>query len=93
MKPIATMKLGPQRTSVCNDDGSWTVTVTPPPWTEFSASTLRLTEQQYHRCLRWLAGEGLIQEMLSDLSDAEREILMTGVNAAEFDEAFRDEDE
>ena len=92
MKPIDMMKLGPQRTSVRAADGIWTVTVTPPPWTTFAASTVRLTPDQHARYLTWLAGDALIQDALPDLSDAEREILITGIDDEQFSAAFGEDE-
>ena len=93
MKPIDMMNLGPQRTSARGADGIWTVTVTPPDWTGFAASTIRLTPDQHARYLAWLDGDVLIQDALPDLSDAEREILITGIDDEEFTATFGDKDQ
>ena len=92
-KPIDIMNMGPQRTSVRGADEVWTVTVTPPPWTEFTASTVRLTDEQHARYQTWMAGDVLIQDALPDLSDAEREILITGIDDEQSSAAFGDKDE
>lgn len=93
MRPIDLLNLGPQRTSVRGADGIWTVTVTPPAWTGFSASSVKLTPDQHRRYLAWLAGEELIQDALPSLTAATREILMSGINDEQFTAAFHDEDE
>jgi hypothetical protein len=72
--------------------GDWLVTVTPPEWTDFPPSSLTLTPGQFHRFNEWLEGGTLIQNALPDLSPAEREILMTGIGAAEWDREFPDDD-
>jgi len=40
----------------------------------------------------WQNGNGLIQEIMPDLTDDEREFIMTGITAEEWDAAFSDED-
>jgi len=39
---------------------------------------------QYTRYLEWRAGNGLIQDQLPELAKDEREVLMTGIGAADF---------
>lgn len=41
----------------------------------------------------WQNGDGLIQNLFPDLTDDEREFLMTGVTREEWDIAFGDEDD
>lgn len=86
------MKIKPiRRQAVAQEDGTWKVTVTPPRFTEFSPSSIILTNDQYCRYLQWQNGGVLIQNILHDLTPAQREILMTGIGPEEFDKAFRDE--
>jgi hypothetical protein len=93
MRTIADkLGIGPQRRSDRGADGIWTVTVTPPGWSGFTASTVRLPPDQHARYLAWLAGDGLIQELLPELTDADREILMTGIDEAQWQAAFGDEE-
>jgi hypothetical protein len=86
------MPFKPKREAVQQKDGSWLLTVTPPAVTGFSPSTIVLTEGQYGRFLQWRMQSSLIQEVLPDLSAAQREILMTGISSEEFDAAFRDDE-
>jgi hypothetical protein len=78
---------GPQRQSKFNNKtGLWTVTVTPPTWTHFSASSIRLTEDQHERYQKWLRDGGLIQNMLPELTDEAWEILISGIGPVEWEE-------
>ena len=92
VKPIDALGLGPKR-EVMKTAVGWRVRVTPPAsWSQFDASTIDLTDDQYQRFLHWLHDGGLIQELLPDLSADEREILMTGINPEQW-ETLRDDDE
>lgn len=46
-----------------------------------------ITEDQLRR---WLNKEGLIQHIMPNISDDEREFIMTGITAEEWDNAFED---
>lgn len=84
---------GPTREAEPLADGTWRVTVTPPPWSGFAASTIILNGDQYRRYLSWMGDGGLmIQTALPDLSEAEREILLTGIGPQEWDAEFADDD-
>ena len=72
--------LGPTRESVPNDDGSWTVKVTPPDWVGGKTVTVRLTADQHKRYKTWISGLVLIQDALPDVSCADRELLMHGLD-------------
>lgn len=53
-----------------------------------------LTQERYDHYLRIKNDRGVfIQNVFPDLSDDEREFIMTGVTAAEWNEAFGDEEE
>lgn len=91
MKPVDMLGLGPKREATQNDAG-WVVKVTPPEWSGFDASSVQLTEDQYIRYLDWNIRGGLIHVCLSDLSAADREILMTGIGDKEF-ERFKEEEQ
>jgi hypothetical protein len=93
MKPIDILSLGPKREAVFRKTlGTWLVTVTPPEWSEFKASAVTLTNDQYTRYLDWNGGGKLIQDCLPDLSPSQREILMSGIGDEEFD-SLRSEDD
>lgn len=83
---------GPKREFEMLPNGNWKVTVTPPSWSGFSASSLELTPDQYRRVGLWNRG-ALIQDALPDLTAAQREILKTGIGPAEWDAAFKEEEE
>lgn len=83
-KPIDMLNMGPTRTER-KDGDKWIVTVTPPSWSGFSESkSVELSQDQYERYLLWRDGPTLIQMVLSDLTSADREILMTGVGPEDF---------
>jgi len=91
MKPIDRLGFGPRREAVFDEAaGMWLVTVTPPSFTEFKPSTISLTEDQYERYRMWHEHGGLIQHMLPELSNAAREILISGINSEEWDNEFGD---
>jgi hypothetical protein len=47
-----------------------------------------LTTDQINRLRQWLQGEGLIQELLNDLSADQRETLLTGIGPGRWNEMF-----
>jgi hypothetical protein len=60
-------------------EGGWEVTITPPAFiAQSKPATVRLTEDQHERMMKWLAG-ALIQDCLPELSSEDREKLMTGL--------------
>ena len=84
MKPIDMMGMGPARMESLSGN-VWTVTVTPPPWSGFKESrSVRLSKDQFERYKLWRDGPALIQMVLSELSAADREILMTGIGPEDF---------
>lgn len=50
--------------------------------------TIVLTAGQLDGFYRWVKGNALIQNALPDLTADEREMLMTGITASEWDEMF-----
>lgn len=93
MKPIDMLGFGPKREETRQENGTWLITVTPPPATGFSPSSLILTEEQYRRYLQWRNMGVLIQEALPELTPDQREILMTGIGPEEFKAAFSEEND
>lgn len=51
-------------------------------------STVDLTFEQASRLCQWLNDEGNIQDILPDLSDGERELLMTGIDNSHWNKIF-----
>lgn len=92
MKPADMLGFGPTRTAIKNSAGGYNVTVTPPEIVQLKGNTLHLTDDQYNRYLAWINGGLLIQDALPELSNAELEILMTGIGDDDF-QALKDEDE
>lgn len=69
-------------------DGNYELTVRPPSLMELRGATLILTPDQFRRYQMWLDKEGLIQELLSDLTPAQREMILTGINEDEWKTMF-----
>jgi len=93
MSPISIPGFTPTRTIERIDNDKWRVTVTPPAVVGGAGGHLDLTRDQMARYLQWQAGQLLIQDALPELTDSEREMLMTGLNDAEFDAATKDDSE
>jgi hypothetical protein len=86
------MQMKPTRKAEMQDDGTWKITVTPPAWSGFNASTVVLTQDQYNRYLEWQSGASVIQACLRDLSADVREILLSGISPTDWNAAFADDD-
>jgi hypothetical protein len=84
---------GPKRDAQRQLDGTWYVTVTAPRYMDLLPQTVILSADQYSRYCDWRNGAGLIQELLGDLSLDQREVLMTGIGAADFARMFGGDDE
>jgi len=83
MRPVDLIPgFAPKREAIKTTAG-WRITVTPGAFSQLPPNSLDLTNEQYERYQRWLGGE-LIQNVLFDLTKAEREILMTGIGDADF---------
>lgn len=41
---------------------------------------ISLTSEQYERYKKWVMGDGLIQDLLPDLTSSQRELLKTGID-------------
>lgn len=80
-----------KRHSEKNEDGSYTIHITPQPAMSKVQKTLRLSERQYLGYLAWENGQ-LIQDALPDLTADQRELLLTGLDAKEFNAIFPPED-
>lgn len=75
------------------DDGHVLITVTPPTWSGFKCgASVVLSPDQYRRYQSWLIGRGgMIQDALWDLSNDDREILLSGINPVDFNKSFADD--
>lgn len=69
-------------------DGTATIVRESPFSHTLNSLTMKLTKEQFDR---WMDGE-LIQNALPHLNADEREFLMTGITAKEWDDEFGDED-
>lgn len=49
-----------------------------------------LSPDQAKRALHWARGGGLIQAVLPDLTDAQREMLLTGINEKDWDTMMKE---
>lgn len=95
-KPIDKLGMGPvYRIGITKDNKGVirrvTVTVTAPLFMETPTVQVILTPDQYERFQQWQRGEGLIQNLLPDLSPSDREKLMTGLDDDAFFKATREE--
>jgi len=81
MRPIDLMPASfrPTYKHAVNGDGTVTVTVTPPSFIGQPAKSVTLSADQFDRYAEWRRGSPkLIQDLLSDLTVDQREILMNG---------------
>lgn len=92
-RPMEILGMGPTREAT-KVEGGWVVRVTPPAWSGFGPSSLKLTDDQYERYVAWREGRiALIQEALPDLSADKREVLLSGIGSMEWDAKFADDGE
>src|ERR1700680_4847351 len=75
--------------SVCG----YVVTVTPPEFMALPSQSVCLTPDQYERYKQWRNGLLLIQDAFPELSDSDKEILMSGIGPKEWDEMWVDEED
>ncbi len=52
--------------------------------------SIGITEEQLKR---WEAGEGLIQDIMPNISEDEREFILSGSTPEEWDETFKEDNE
>lgn len=72
---------------------TYEVIVTPPAFLGCKSASVILNQEQFERYNTWLSGKTLIQDALKDLSAEEREILITGIDQANWDRMFGSKDE
>lgn len=84
MRPIDALGFGPKY-EVSKNESGYLIKVTPPAFMGGMTVEVPLTEQQYAGYIAWKDGGKLIQDALPDLSPAQREMLITGLD----DEAFK----
>jgi len=84
MKPADILGFTPIRRVIETDGHTVTVGVQPPKYLELPERRQTLTTDQYSRYCKWLARGGLIQELLPELTDSQRETLMTGLGDENF---------
>lgn len=63
------------------------ITRTDPVTGEENTLDIPVSEEQLQR---WHDGHGLIQNIMPNLTDDEREFIMTGITADSWDEIFKD---
>jgi hypothetical protein len=69
----------------------YVVYVQPPLWMELPEVSVFLTPEQYERYMKWLINsQDMIQNLLPDLSDDEREMLISGIGSEDFQRITRD---
>lgn len=94
MKPIDQLGFGPTRNVVEDGEGGYLLMVTPPKLLGPKPTmTINLTTDQYHRYLLWRDTGVLIQNALPELSNSERELIMTGLSDQDFHNVARSEED
>jgi len=78
---------------VRTDGDDYVIRVTPHKVWNLPPREITLTKDQYARYLKWQARAYLIQDCLPELTDGEREILVSGMDQKKWDETFREEEE
>lgn len=80
MRPIDMIPgFAPKREVKGNDDGTFTITVTPPEFVRKPGKSVTLNADQYRRYLAWRSDNGVfIQDALPELTGHQREILING---------------
>jgi len=86
MNPFA-----PKREIKANQDGTFTISVTP--FGGGKTQTVILTADQKTRYDEWRARTKLIQDAFPDLNDNSREILMSGIGQEDWDRITKDDEE
>jgi hypothetical protein len=89
--PIELPGFSPTRAVAFQDDGTCIVYITPPPFMHLPRVSIRLSADQYDRYCAWRLGRGMIQELLPELSDDDREKLMSGIGPADFARITRED--
>jgi len=94
IKPIDRVPdFAPRRREEKNADGTWTVHVQPPAMFSLPEQSMRLTADQYQRYRQWRDSGVLIQEALPELSNSQREILLSGLGDEDFHKFAGDDDD
>lgn len=78
-------RLAPSRRVEKTEHG-YIVFVKPPDFLGYPEVSVFLTPDQFGRYEQWQRKELLIQEALPELSDSEREMLMSGLSDEDFDD-------
>jgi hypothetical protein len=78
-----------KRTVVAHPDGSATVQITPAAYIGTTPVSVHLNASQYTRYLHWRRGDGLLQNLLPELSADDREKLISGLSNDDFQRIAR----
>jgi hypothetical protein len=79
---------GPKREAAQLPDGRYRVTIAPPGEYEVAPGTMELSAADYAAYCAWLESGGEIQAYLPGLSDAERELLLSGLTPETYAQVF-----
>src|SRR5215469_3781301 len=73
----------------------WRVCVKPPTFLvgDLPEQHVDLTLDQFERFLKWQNGDGMIQNMLPDLTASQREILISGLGDKDFERFTKPQDD
>jgi len=81
------VRFGPTRT-ITRDGDNYRITITPPKFMGGHTVNVMLTPSQMAGYFLWQGGGELIQNALPDLSDDDREKLLSGLDQAAFNRLF-----
>jgi hypothetical protein len=86
--------MGPARVLTKNPDGSFTLTVTPPYALGYRGASINLTADQANRYqYDYIGKNGLVQKVFPDLTPAQREVIVSGINEDEWEEFDEEQEE
>lgn len=84
---------GPTYTQTNLSDGWVRIKVTPPAWAKVGDGTsIDLTAGQFERFQEWKRTGRKIQDILPDLTDDQREVLLSGISPEKWTELFPKDD-
>jgi len=76
-------RYGPRRDLFKNNDDTFTLLVTPPDWIKAGPFKFIFTQDQAIRYQKWGTKIALIQDALPELTQVERDIILTGTTQRE----------
>jgi hypothetical protein len=89
------MEVDIKRVEIPNDDGSYTVKVTPAPWSGITNTfEMRMSRDQFRRYLVWKSNNTqLIQNVFPELPADQREGLLSGIGPEDWKDMMSEPEE